>query len=138
MDRGTRLYSIFLIAIVVMLVFVALYKPARVRALNEILENDASLAAYPYQFRVLSVKNGIAVMSTPRSTSMPVQRMIGAIYPQLRQIPVTDPAYLQAQKELAEHQALARSLITADPAINDVRWSLDHTWLVQHGIQPDG
>jgi hypothetical protein len=134
MDRGTRIYAVLLLAIVLALVMMSLYQPANVRALNHVLETDAEVSAYPYPFRVLRVEQGTAVMGTPRSAAMPVARMIAAVAPEAAGLPDTDPVYLRAQQRLADTQARARSLVLADPAIERVRWELDENWLSAHGI----
>ena len=134
MDRGTRIYAVLLLAIVLVLVMVSVYQPAEVRALNQLLENDAEVSAYPYPFRVLRVEQGMAVMGTPRSASMPVARMIAAVAPEAAGLLETDPVYLRAQQRLADTQARARSLVLGDAAIERVRWELDEAWLRGHGV----
>jgi len=135
MDRGTRIYAYILSALVTVVLVTVMYQPAKVRELNDMLADDGQLAAYPYPFRVVSIKGGTAEMRSPRSASMPVQRMIGAIHPELKDRSVDDPAYLRAQLALAEHQALAKRLVLADPDIDSVHWTLDEAWLDQRGIQ---
>jgi hypothetical protein len=134
MDRGTRIYAGLLLAIVLVLLMLAFYQPADVRALNRVLENDTEVSAYPYPFRVLRVEQATAVMGTPRSAVMPVARMIAAVAPGAAGLSVTDPVYLRAQQRLADTQTRARSLVLADAAIERVRWELDETWLTGHGI----
>lgn len=134
MDRGTRIYAGILAALVLAVVAVAVYQPPEVRRLNRLLADDAMLSAYPYPFRVLRLEGNTAVMGTPRSPAMPVERMIGAVAPGMEQRPVTDPGYLRAQQRLADTQAHARALVLADPDVERVRWELDETWLTRHGI----
>jgi hypothetical protein len=136
MDRGTRVYAAVLAALVLALVFAALYQPAKVSRLNALLADEPALADYTYPFRVLSVEGRIAAMSSPRSPVMPVQQMIGAIHPELKNTPVDEAAYLRAQQQLADHQARAKALVLSDPDIDAVRWVLDETWLARRGIRP--
>lgn len=136
MDRGTRRYAAILAAVVLVVVALAFYQPADVRRLNRMLAADDSLRDYPYPFRVLRLEQGTAVMGTPRSPAMPVERMIGAVAPGMEKRAVTDPGYLAAQQRLADTQAHARALVLADPAVERVRWELDQTWLVAHGVYP--
>lgn len=135
MDKGTRIYAGLLLAVVIALVLSARYQPADVRALNGLLKDDPELSAYPYPFRVLRLEAGTAVMSTPRSATMPVQRMIGAVESVAAGLPDNDPVYLRAQQRLADTQARARELVLADPAVMRVRWELDEAWLARRGIQ---
>ncbi len=65
LDRGTRIYATVLAAIVLGLVFLALYEPPQVSELNDGLQADGQVGSFPYTFPVLRVDNGIAVMSTP-------------------------------------------------------------------------
>jgi hypothetical protein len=107
----------------------------RVGELNAQLEAAPELADYPYRFRVLELADGIAVMSTPRSAEVPVSRFLHAAFPRLRNLPVTDPAMMQAQQQLAERQGRAAALVREHPDVSDVRWELDRRWLQSHGVQ---
>jgi hypothetical protein len=135
LDRGTKIYAAVLSALVLALVFAAEYQPSKVRELNRQLAADAQLASYPYPFRVLRIEGKTAVMASPRSADMPVQRMIGALDPSLARRAGDDPDFLRAQQQLADRQAQARALVLADAAIESVRWELDTDWLRRHGIQ---
>ncbi len=135
MDRGTRIYAYLLLALALVLAFAIFYQPEQVRTLNRKLADDPELSRYPYPFRVLRVRGTTAEMSSPRSASMPVERVIGAIYPGLENMPVTDPAYQHAQQDLAEHQGRAKRLVLSEPGINAVQWQLDESWLARQGVQ---
>lgn len=119
--------------------FVILYlanrSDPRVGELNEILAADPQLSAYPYTFRVLELDEGVAVMSTPRSAEVPVTQFLGAAFPKLRNLPVTDPAMMAAQQELAETQARAADLVRQQADVRDVRWKLDRRWLEDRGVR---
>jgi len=83
MDRFTRNYiAVFAVIGLAALVW-AFYEDLMVAKLNDLLEADTALAAYPYRFRVLRLENGIATMSTPRSFAFPVYRALGILYPLL-------------------------------------------------------
>lgn len=56
MDRFTRNHTIFLAMIGLLLLAWMLYKAPQISALNELLEQDAEVASYPYQFRVMHLK----------------------------------------------------------------------------------
>ncbi len=101
---------------------------------NELLERDAKLAAYDYHFRVLSLENGVAALSSPRSPEMPAVRFLSILQPRLAGKPADDPAVVSAEKELAEHQARAKKLILAQPDVTQVRWVLDQGWYAERGI----
>jgi hypothetical protein len=137
MDRFTRNYSIGLVVALAALAafWIASSWHPRVHALNQILEADPSLAAYPYQFRVLSLENGIATMSTPRSFDFPVIRFLAIIHPELAGAGQDDPRMMAAQQDLANHQKKAMALIMKQPDVKAVQWQLDTEWLAEHGVR---
>lgn len=70
MDKFTRNYSIVLGVVVVVLLawwINSIWQPD-VWEINEVLDADAELADYPYQFRVVRFEDGVAILST-RETS---------------------------------------------------------------------
>ena len=136
LDRGTRNYAIFLLALAAGLIALALYEPPVVRELNKKLEQDPLVSTFPYEFRVLRVENGAAVMSTPRSPAVPVERVLGILFPDIAGQPGDSPGFQEAQKKLATVQTRARDLVLHDPRVKRVRWELDRDWLMQHGLQP--
>jgi hypothetical protein len=136
LDRGTRIYAGFLLAVVVGLVALALYQPAKVRELNQRLANDPLVSGFPYPFHVLRVENGVAVMSTPRSSLVPVAEVLGRLFPEVANASPDSPQFQEHQSQLAKVQKHAKALVLQDPDIHDVRWELDRDWLLQHGIQP--
>lgn len=135
LDRGTRNYALFLLAVVVLWIGWALYEDPQMSALNQRLEDDPVVSVYPYRFRVLRVGNGVATMSTPRSSAVPVARILGILYPNVAGKPETSDAYMHAQQQLAKTQTRARDTVLDDPQIKSINWELDRTWLTQHGIQ---
>ena len=136
LDRGTRNYALFLLALVAALIALALYEPPLVRDLNRKLAEDPLVSRFPYAFRVLQVENGTAVMSTPRSPAVPVERVLGILFPEVAGQPGDSPGFQKAQKRLARVQTRARDLVLKTPGVKRVQWRLDRDWLVQHGIQP--
>jgi len=137
LDRGTRNYALFLLALVVGLTALALYQPPVVRELNAKLESDPEVSAFPYPFRVLRVEGRTAIMSTPRSSAVPVARVLGLLFPEVAGLADDAPAFRAAQERLAQVQKRAARLVTDDPRIQGVRWQLDRDWLVQHGLPPN-
>ena len=112
----------------------------RARQLNDILAASASpqLKAYPYEFRVLRTDGGTAIMSTPRNFDVPAFKMIGALQPAIDVSNPNDPAFVAAEKALAQAQSEAMTIVKSQPGINGVRWELDVGWLRAHGIDvPD-
>ena len=135
MDRYTRNYLIIIGTMVGLFVAVWLANlNPRVWELNDLLEDDPQLSAYPYQFRVLSLENGIASLSSPRSSQVPAVRFLGIIRPQLANRQDNDPDVIAAQKELASLQARAKELILAEPDVERVYWQIDTGWYVEHGV----
>jgi len=75
-------------------------------------------------------------MSTPRSPAVPVERVLGLLFPEVAGQPGDSPAFQAAQQRLARIQTRARDLVLEAPDIDHVRWELDRDWLMRHGIQP--
>lgn len=136
MESRKRSKLILVAGVLTVLVWFLLKTDPRVEALNLALQESGSarLRAYPYQFRVLRVEGEIAVMATPRSQTVPVYRMISALYPHLSGRSSTSPEYVAAQQELAELQSEARGIVQQQPGIARVEWELDQSWLIQHNI----
>ncbi|EGV31626.1 hypothetical protein ThidrDRAFT_1827 [Thiorhodococcus drewsii AZ1] len=137
MDRFTRNYSIALgLLIMVALVFwiKSSWQP-HTWDLDKILTSDATLASYPYQFRVRSLENGVATISTPRSYDIPAMRFLEIIHPNLAGLAQDDPKMVAAQQDLINHQKRAMGLMLAQPQVKSVDWQLDTQWLADHGVQ---
>lgn len=136
MDRFTRIYSIIIgVLILGALAFwiSSSWQPGAWE-LNEVLEQDPKIAEYPYQFRVRSFEDGVAVISTPRSFDIPAYRFLSIIHPGLANKADDDPAVIAAQQDLIDHQKHAQGLILAQPGVASVRWELDTQWLAARGI----
>lgn len=134
LDKGTRIYAAILGAIVLGLIFLALYEPPIVSDLNDRLEADEHVGNFPYAFRVMRVDNGVAVMSTPRSSAVPVAQVLDKIFPGLGNSDPASPLFQELQAQLATTQKRARTIVLENPEIRRVRWQLDRDWLTQHGI----
>ncbi|MDD5059375.1 MAG: hypothetical protein PHQ60_16080 [Sideroxydans sp.] len=108
----------------------------KVVALNRALHEAASpaLRDFPYEFKVLRLDGETAVMSTPRSSEVPVYRMIGAIYPDLSGKASDNPDFVAAQMRLAGIQSEAREIVLKQPGVASVKWELDQNWLIAHNI----
>lgn len=136
MDRFTRNYMIGLGAVVAVLVslwVISSWDPGASK-LNVLLENDTELAAYPYQFRVASFKNGVATMNSPRSFEVPVIRFLGIMEPRLAGKSDDNPDIIVAQATLARHQKRAQEIVAAQPEVKAVRWTLDRDWYAARGV----
>jgi len=112
----------------------ALYEDPQVSDLNHLLEQDTEIAGYPYRFQVIRLQNGVATMSTPRSTDFPVYRALGIIYPHLANRAQDNPEIMKAQQKLAQIQKRAKAIVVESGKATSVRWELDKDWLSQHGI----
>lgn len=134
MDKFTRNYSVILAAAVLVALIWVFYESPGVSKLNESLSQDAELAAYPYRFRVLNLKNGVATISTPRSAEFSALRALAILYPALRDQSPDSPAMLDAQKEMARVQAIARKIVAGSSGVDRVVWELDENWLRSEGI----
>jgi len=136
MDRFTRNYSIVLglvLAVAVVLWLKSVWQP-KVWELDEVLVSDATLASYPYQFRVRSHQDGVAVISTPRSFDIPAIQFLQIINPKVAGKAQDDPEMIAAQQDLIDHQKRAMGLILAQPGVKSVDWELDTQWLADHGV----
>jgi len=134
LDRGTKIYAAVLGAIVLGLVFLALYEPPIVANLNDRLEADEQVGSFPYAFRVLRIDNGTAVMSTPRSSAVPVAQVLDKIFPGLGNADPASPLFQELQEQLATVQKRAKAIVLEDPDIKRVQWELDRDWLSTYGI----
>lgn len=134
MDKFTRSYSIILAGIVAVGLVWVFYESPGVSRLNSALQANAELAAYPYRFHALELRNGVATLSTPRSAEFPAYRALAILYPALEGEASDSPAMLEAQQELARVQGMAREVAVADQDVNRVVWELDERWLRANGI----
>ncbi len=107
----------------------------RVSELNDLLEEDAELAAYPYPFRVESLNNGVARMTSPRSAKLAASQSLRVMYPVLQHSGAVSDEMMAAQDELARIQSHAAELISTQPDVKSVRWVLDVRWLENHGVR---
>jgi hypothetical protein len=135
MDRFTRNYSIVLGLLLVVALAWVLYEDPQVSDLNDRLAEAPEVTSYPYRFRVLSLDDGVATMSTPRTSAFPAQQALGILFPRLANRAQNDPDLMQAQERLARVQNQAREIVLASEEVKRVRWKLDRDWLVQHGAQ---
>ena len=135
-DRFTRNYFIGLVAIVAAVVAlwaISSWDPGASR-LNKLLAADTELAAYPYAFRVASLKDGVATLKSPRSFDVPVPRFLAVIEPRLAGQEPDHPDVMAAQAALAHHQKRAQVIVERQPEVKAVRWVLDRDWYAARGI----
>ena len=130
-----KIYAFFIAALALTVMVNIFYEPSEVRALNAVLKQDAKLNSYPYRFRVLAVKNFVAVMTSPRSADVPVPVIIKVIDPSLQNVSVSEERFFEAQQTLADLQAYAREQVMAQEGISRVIWKLDEEWLLSHGVK---
>ncbi len=136
MDRFTRIYSIALAALGLALLAFWIYSiwTPRVWEINAELEKHPPIADYPYRFKVVSLKDGIATISTPRSFDIPAVRFLAILHPELANVAQDDPRMLAAQQRLIDAQKLAMILVQNQPDVKDIRWEVDVRWLADHGV----
>ncbi len=89
---------------------------------------------FPYHFKVLRINNGTAIISSPRSTEVPVSQILGILFPEVKGHSTQSAEFQKAQKKLANTQILAKKTVISDLDIKQVHWELDRNWLLQHGI----
>ena len=134
MDRGTKIYGIFLAVFTLALGITFFYESPKTSELNNRLESISIIDEFPYHFKVLRINNGTAVMSSPRSTDVPVSRILGILFPEVKGKSTQSSEFQKAQKALAKVQILARETVISDAEIKTVSWELDRSWLLKNGI----
>jgi hypothetical protein len=137
MDSFTRNYSIVLAGIVIALLgwwLSSVWQP-RVWEINGLLEEDETLAEYPYPFRLRALDDGVATLWSPRNFQVPAIQFLGVIHPELAGLAQDDPKVVAAQQDLIAHQKHAQALVLAQPDVERVDWALDIQWLANHGVQ---
>jgi len=135
-DRFTRNYAIglgFVLAVLVGVWILTSWDPGASK-LNALLASDAELAAYPYQFRVESLNDGVATLKSPRSFEVPVIRFLSVIKPRLAGKDADHPDVMAAQAALAHQQKRAQEIVERQPEVKAVRWVLDRDWYAARGI----
>jgi len=137
MDKFTRNYSIALGVVVIALLawwLSSIWQP-RVWEVNDMLESDPKLSEYPYQFRVVSLNDGVATLSSPRNFQVPAIRFLEIIHSELAGLAQDDPKVIAAQQDLIDHQKRAQGLVLGQGDVDEVTWQLDVQWLADHGVQ---
>ena len=138
LDRGTKIYAAVLGGILLIAVASWLFTlDFRLGEIDDMLQRDPEIATYPYKFRALEISGTTAILSTPRSTSMPAVRFLGIIKPGLANRSEQDPAVIEAEKALATVQAKVRKLVLQRQDVDKVSWRLDKTWYADRGIPLD-
>jgi hypothetical protein len=135
MDSFTRKYLVVMVSLLLLAAGIWLAgRDSRVAALNEMLRADGELAGYPYEFRVISLENGVATMSSPRSAQVPVMTFLHAAFPELSEKDVQDPAMMAAQDQLVHQQSRAAEMVQRHAEVKSVRWVLDERWYAERGV----
>lgn len=136
MDDFTRKYLYFLVGIVFIgAIWWLSSLDFRAREINALLQADSDIAAYPYPFHVISLEEGIAQVSSPRSAQLSAIQSLRILYPALKQSSAVSDEMMEAQTELARIQSKVGKLVKSQEDVNSVRWVLDEQWLIEHGIQ---
>ena len=135
MDDFTRRYLYALAAVVLAgLVWWVSSIDFKVREINEVLQADPILSSYPYEFRVLSLDNGVAGVSSPRSAKMSAIQGLRIMFPELEGASAISEEMMAAQGELASVQSHAARLVGEQEGVLQVRWVLDERWLSDYGV----
>jgi hypothetical protein len=106
----------------------------RVEELNDKLAASTTLADYPYRFRVLSLNNGLAVVTSPRSADMGPMHFLRILDPALNDKDVMHPDMMAAQDLLARKQSEAARIVSEESDVSRIRWQLDERWYAEHGV----
>ena len=80
LDRGTKIY-IGVLAAIALAILVAwlLSLDPRVWKVNDRLEQDPEISAYPFPFRVLEISNGVAVVASPHRSQCAASVAVGCV-----------------------------------------------------------
>jgi len=135
LDRGTKIYAGVLGAILLLGVAIWLSTlDMRLGQIDDLLMQDPEIASYPYRFHALEIQGTTAVMSSPRSTSVPAVKFLGMIKPGLANKSEQDPDVIAAQKELGKLQSKVREVVLSLDYVDQVRWKIDKQWYSDHGV----
>jgi hypothetical protein len=135
LDPFVKRYLIALgVVVLAVLVYALMPGDERVDAINAKLARSDTLLTYPYSFRVLSLENGVAVMTSPRSAEMGPLHFLRVLDPSLADKNVTDPEMMAAQDKMAKMQSEAAKLVSEEPDVKRIQWQLDERWYAEHGI----
>ncbi|MCU7839667.1 MAG: hypothetical protein KZQ94_09840 [Candidatus Thiodiazotropha sp. (ex Troendleina suluensis)] len=135
LDRGTKIYAAVLGSILLLfLLGWLLTLDFRLGEIDALIQQDQQTAAYPYPFRALDIIGTTAIISSPRSNTMPAVRFLGIINPSLSNKSTQDPQVIAAQKELAAIQSKVKKRVLGRDDIDKVRWRIDKEWFSQKGI----
>jgi hypothetical protein len=135
LDRGTKIYAAILAGICLSIIIAWLLTlDFRIGEIDTLLQRDPQIAAYPYPFRALEIKGKTAVISSPRSSTMPAIEFIALIKPGLKNVSEQDTKMISAQKELAAIQSKVRKLVLSREDIDRVNWRIDREWYAERGV----
>ncbi|SDX29935.1 hypothetical protein SAMN05421644_1018 [Allochromatium warmingii] len=100
----------------------------RVWQLNELLEQDPVLADYPYDFKVLLFINGVATLSSPHTSELPLRPVLNRFDPALADKPDTAPEVVAAERRWRAIELQAIQVMLRQPDVESVVWALDRAW----------
>lgn len=120
----------FVIVMLVAAVFVGWlgWRGFEVISLNRTLQEDRTVANYPYQHRVLRVEGSTAIMSSLRSHDVSTRDALITLFPSMRDLGESHRDWQRAERELAQVQARAGDIVLHAPGISRIRWELDDNW----------
>ncbi|MDX1589943.1 MAG: hypothetical protein R3296_13475 [Oleiphilaceae bacterium] len=126
----------FLIVMIVATLFATWlgWRGVTVINLNNAIQSNEQLAAYPYPFRVLRVEGQTAVMSTLRSPSVATGEAMKTLFPSLANHQPHSRELQRVEREFARLQALASEVVLERAAVRRVRWELDENWYYLNGM----
>lgn len=139
MDRLTRTATIVSAILLALLILSLAWNrfglTPRIWQLNALLQEDPVLAEYPYDFKAVIFLNGIVTLTSPHASEVPVEPFLRAVDPSLADKSPQDPAMLAAGQRFWRQELRAIELMTAQPDVDSVNWSLDRAWYHRHGIR---
>lgn len=106
----------------------------QVMLLNRALNEDPVLAQYPYKFRAVLLASGVATLTRPYDTQVPLTQFLAVLDPeQFADKAPSDPAVTAAIDEFRKYEMRAVQVALTHPEADAVDWVLDRAWYHKQG-----
>ncbi len=123
-----------LIGIALVVLLMVVFEGPMVWRLNGQLEDNETVAAYPYRYRVIDFRNGVATLSTPLATNFGADRFLRILHPELADEPDDSTRLEAARQEMDRVRLVAVEVVQSNPEVTRIAWKLDRRWLNNNGV----